>query len=192
MQICIVTKDSVLARFIILELAEAGFSAEQCDTQSSTARLNIFDLDSFAEPPYDGSVGFSYNDSAAKRVQHFIQRPISVPALIKTVSGILTPQGAKQEERVLTLKKATRRIKTDIGEVRLSEKELALLLRLCKSHILSRDEAAEIFDGGKSNVVDVYIHYLRRKLRKICPYDIITSKRGEGYAQSSSVRIVIL
>ncbi len=192
MEICIVTNDSVLARFIILELAEAGFSAEQSDSPRNDARLNIFDLDSFSEHLTEPSVGFSCSDSAAKRVKHFLHRPISVPALINIVTDVLTPQGTKrQEERVLTLEKASRKVKTSIGTVRLSEKELTLLLKLCDTHILSREAAEEIFGGCESNVVDVYVHYLRKKLKKICPYEIILSKRGEGYALGEMVSIAV-
>lgn len=190
MGICIVTNDNVLARFLILELAEAGFAAEQALLPNDKAGLNIIDLD-FSKEPFDGDfIGFSYGD-AAKSKCRFLPRPISVPLLITAVSEMLMPEKTVKEAKTVILEKASRKIKTDAGEVRLSEKETSLLVKLCEASTLSREAAAEIFGGGESNVVDVYIHYLRKKLKKICPFEIILSKRGEGYALGDMANVVI-
>ncbi len=190
MEICVITNDGIIARFLVLELEAAGFSAEAAKLPSETARLNIIDLDYFKEP-FDGDfIGFSYS-GAAKHIRHFLPRPISTEALTNMVSDLLKPEKAASEAKTVILEKSTRKIKTDSGEARLSEKETSLLLNLCDTHTLSREAAAELFGGGESNVVDVYIHYLRKKLKKVCPYDIILSKRGEGYALTDTVEIAV-
>ena len=66
----------------------------------------------------------------------------------------------------------------------LSKKEFALLQLLMekKGYAVSRGEAAEkIFGGENSNVVDVYIKYLRQKIDEKFDVKIISSVRGVGY-----------
>lgn len=67
----------------------------------------------------------------------------------------------------------------------LSKKEFALLQLLVekKGGAVSRAEASvRIFGGGGSNVVDVYVKYLRQKLDERFGVKLICSVRGEGYA----------
>lgn len=45
-----------------------------------------------------------------------------------------------------------------------------------------RDHLAQIFRGKRGNGVDVYISYLRSKLRELTPHVGILSVRGQGYA----------
>lgn len=190
MDICIVTKDSVLARFLILELAETGFSAEQREVPDEIARLTICDLDNYAGDIPSGAIGFSYNDTRAGEVDRFLHRPISISALKDTVAEYFAPVHESSISRNLTLEKATRKVKANDATVRLSEKELSLLLKLCEVPMLKREDAAILFGEGESNVVDVYMHYLRKKLKTVCPYDAIKSKRGVGYSLILPVNIV--
>ncbi|MBR5538805.1 MAG: winged-helix domain-containing protein [Clostridia bacterium] len=189
MDICIVTNDSLLARFLILELFEAGFSSEQAHSFSSETRLNIVDLDFCKEEPPSGSIGFSYSDAQSKRVSCFIPRPIGVQTLLSAVKERLLPD-KKAKALGISVSVSTRKATADSKDVRLSEKELALLLMLKKTPLLSREDAAKLFEDADSNVVDVYMHYLRRKLKKICPYDVIKSKRGEGYSLIYPIELV--
>ncbi len=181
MDICIVTNDDVLARFLTLELIEAGFSAVQGAAPSGEARLNIYDLDYFTDEADDADIGFSYSDSGARRVNSFLPRPINTVALLNLVKKKLSP-ATEANVNTVTVDKSTRRVRTDRGEVRLSEKELALLLLLCDTKTLSYEKAGSVFGDGESNVVNVYMHYLRKKLKSVCPYDVISSKRAEGFS----------
>ena len=190
MEICIVTNDNVIARCLCLELEEAGFLCEQKDMPCGDALLNIIDLDAYNGEIPPGSIGFSYNDACKSLVPHFLPRPISVSALISTVSERVSKNSFKSDATALTLEKSSRKIRTPQGEVRLSEKELALLLKLKSVETLSREEAILLFGDGDSNVVDVYMHYLRKKLKAVCPYDVIKSKRGEGYSLVYEIKSV--
>ena len=181
MDICIVTNDDVLARFLILELSEAGFSAVQSTHKNDETKLNIYDLDFFTEEISKESIGFSYSDASQKRVQCFLPRPISAAALTNAVKEKLAPR-ADTHVSVITVEKSSRKAKTDKGEVRLSEKELALLMLLCDEKVLSHEKAGTVFGDGESNIVNVYMHYLRKKLKSVCPYDVIESKRSAGYS----------
>ena len=69
-------------------------------------------------------------------------------------------------------------------KIALSKKEYELLQLLIgkKGGAVSRGEAAEkIFGGENSNVVDVYIKYLRQKIDEKFDVKIISSVRGVGY-----------
>jgi two-component system, OmpR family, response regulator len=87
----------------------------------------------------------------------------------------------------LTLDQATHRVRRDDQEIALSPKEYALLLELMRhpGQPLSRGHLIEhvwdfAFDAG-SNVVDVYIGYLRDKLDRPFGVRSIETVRGVGY-----------
>jgi two-component system OmpR family response regulator len=87
----------------------------------------------------------------------------------------------------LTLDPATHEVRVDDAEVDLSPKEFALLHLFMRrpGQLLTRttilDHVWNYSFDARSNVIDVYIAYLRRKL---APYDAeryITTVRGQGY-----------
>ena len=192
MEICVVTNDALLARFLILELAEAGFTAEQHADFSSEAKLCLCDLDYFTGEIPPDAIGFSYDEDKHRRVQSFLHRPIDTEKLRELVAKRLSTPRGPADRSLLTVYKVSRRVKTALGEASLSEKELALLLALCAVPLLKRTDAIKLFGDGESNVVDVYMHYLRKKLKKVCPGSVIEAKRGEGYALDPSVTVEIL
>ena len=81
MDICVVTNDALLARFLILELAEAGFHAEQRTDFASEADLYLCDLDFYVDEVPEETVGFSYDENKRRRVQSFLHRPIDAEKL---------------------------------------------------------------------------------------------------------------
>lgn len=72
-------------------------------------------------------------------------------------------------------------------EISLTRKEYALLecLFFKKGEVVSRGyisrHAYQDYEGGSSNVVDVYVGYLRKKLNVRGLPNIIQTKRGHGY-----------
>lgn len=87
----------------------------------------------------------------------------------------------------LTLDCATHIVKRDDKEIQLSAKEYALLeyLMLNQGIILSRDKIEDHiwnydYEGG-TNVVDVYISYLRKKIDEGHEDKLIHTIRGRGY-----------
>ena len=159
-----------------------------CSGESAAdARLYIYDLD-FASDVSGADIGFSYNEAKRAEVHTFLQRPIDAAALVSAVSGMLTGS-AVAKESAIDVCTQTRKAKTDKGEVRLSEKEFALLIELCKVPLLSREEGARIFGEAESNVVDVYMHYLRKKLAKVYSGETVISMRSKGYALSKTLKI---
>lgn len=90
----------------------------------------------------------------------------------------------------LKLDTATHRVWRGDTEIRLTVKEFAILEYLMRhpNHTLSRTSIAEHvwdFDTyNQSNVVDVYIRNLRRKIDDPCAVKLIHTVRGMGYQLS--------
>ncbi len=89
----------------------------------------------------------------------------------------------------LTLDVSAREVKVDGELVELTGTEFALLEYLMRNQgaVLSRDQLRlEVWGDGfepSSNVVDIYIHYVRRKLKSAgLQRDPIRTVRGLGYA----------
>jgi DNA-binding response OmpR family regulator len=81
----------------------------------------------------------------------------------------------------------TREVRRDGGPIRLSTTEFELLVYLLKNrgHVLSREQILRAvwgyeYDPG-TNVVDVYVGYLRRKLRRAGAATPIVTIRSVGY-----------
>ncbi len=97
-----------------------------------------------------------------------------------TENGILT-------FRNLTLNKDQRQIMIDDQEVILTKKEFELLVYLLENRniVLSRENILEKVWGfeyyGDTNIIDVYIRYLRGKIDQKFNMNMIHTVRGVGY-----------
>ncbi len=87
----------------------------------------------------------------------------------------------------LSLDRSTRRVERGGEEILLSAKEFALLeyLMVNKGRVLSREKIENHvwnfdYEGG-TNLVDVYISYLRKKIDGNRPQKLIRTVRGAGY-----------
>jgi two-component system OmpR family response regulator len=87
----------------------------------------------------------------------------------------------------LMLDPVTRVVRRGDGDIALSPKEFALLHELMRhsGEVLSRSHLIDhvwdfAYDGG-SNVVDVYVRYLREKVDRPFGRDTIKTVRGAGY-----------
>jgi two-component system OmpR family response regulator len=87
----------------------------------------------------------------------------------------------------MTLDPATRKATRDGEELALTAKELALLEYFMRhpGEVLSRSQIIEhvwdfAYDGG-SNVVDVYVRYLREKVDRPFGRRSLETVRGAGY-----------
>jgi DNA-binding response OmpR family regulator len=91
----------------------------------------------------------------------------------------------------LTLNRLTRRVERGNREITLTTKEFALLefMMLHPDQVLSRTQIGEHVWGydyyNQSNVVDVYVGYLRRKIDDGQALQLIQTVRGVGYKLSA-------
>lgn len=87
----------------------------------------------------------------------------------------------------LSLDTASHQVSYDRNEIQLTNREFLLLQTLLenKSIVLSRDTLLTRVWGydymGETNVVDVYIYYLRNKIDDVFGEKIIETVRGAGY-----------
>jgi DNA-binding response OmpR family regulator len=113
----------------------------------------------------------------------FVELLARIDALTRRTGS--TVAGAKLVHGAVSLDPSARRVAIDGREVELTAKEFDLLQCLMEhtGRVLSRTELKELvwdfsFDA-QTKVVDLYVHYLRKKLGE--EGDIIQTVRGVGY-----------
>lgn len=121
----------------------------------------------------------------------YLTKPFSFDELLARIRALLR-RGPQERPAVLragaaTLDPATRQVTVDGVAVDLTAREFTLLEYLMRhaGTVLSRTRIREhvwdeAFDGD-SNVVDVYIRYLREKIDRSFGIELIETVRGAGY-----------
>ena len=93
----------------------------------------------------------------------------------------------------LSIHEQTREVKRDGVSIELTPREFDLLLHLLKhpNQVLSREQLLDAVWGydyyGDTNVVDVYIRYVRKKIDNGRKQSLIQTVRGVGYALKEPV-----
>ena len=127
----------------------------------------------------------------------YITKPFATPELLARMRVVLRRQESQREVRVaqeeilsvknLTMYPARHEVKVDATPVELTKKEYDLLEYLLRNKrtVLTRDQIlSNVWDYdymGDTNVVDVYIRYLRQKLDDRFREKYIHTMRGVGY-----------
>jgi two-component system OmpR family response regulator len=138
-------------------------------------------------------------DAVADRVQgldagadDYLVKPHSFDELAARVRALIR-RGARERPAVLrvgtlTLDPASRTVTADGRRVELTTKEFALLELFMRrpGEVLPRREILDhVWDwayDGTSNVIDVYVRYLRQKLGNAPGQPVIEAVRGVGYS----------
>jgi two-component system, OmpR family, response regulator len=121
----------------------------------------------------------------------YLTKPFSFEELLARIRALLR-RGAPERPAVLAagplrLDPATRLVRLNGTTVALTAREFTLLEYLMRhrGEVLSRTQIREhVWDDGfdgDSNVVDVYIRYLRQKIDRAFSLDMIETVRGAGY-----------
>ncbi len=121
----------------------------------------------------------------------YLTKPFAFRELEARVRALLRREGPSKTTELrfmdITLDTRTHEVKRGERQISLTSKEYSLLELLMSNPglVLSRDMIAEhlwnIDAEHFSNVIDVYIRYLRRKLCEHGEPDVITTIRGFGY-----------
>jgi DNA-binding response OmpR family regulator len=124
----------------------------------------------------------------------YLAKPFSFPELLARLRALVRRSYHTGDPLIrvghLCIDTASRRVSLDDREVALTAKEYALLELLARrqGELVTRSEIFEHcygFDADTtSNVVDVYIGYLRRKLEPSGRPKLIHTRRGQGYQLS--------
>lgn len=128
----------------------------------------------------------------------YVVKPVAMAELAIRVQALLRRGPALQENIIraddLEINRLTRQVKRGGRRIELSAKEYSLLeyLLLNSGRILSRSMIVEkIWDQsfeGLTNIVDVYIGHLRRKIDEGHDAKLIRTVRGLGYTLDSQPR----
>jgi heavy metal response regulator len=126
----------------------------------------------------------------------YLVKPFAFPELLARVRALLRrpplQMGTVLSVGDLEMDTATRQVRRGERPIELSPREYAVLEYLLRhpDQVLTRTQIGEHvwnFDFfHESNVVDVYIGYLRRKIDKDGDYALIHTIRGVGYRISAS------
>ena len=124
----------------------------------------------------------------------YITKPFDIEELLARIRAALRKRSAKPESAsaalsfgALELDPAAHTVTYDGNDIELTNKEFGLLKKLLenKSIVLSRETLLE--DGwgfdymGETNIVDVYIRYIRSKIDDVYGIKMIQTVRGVGY-----------
>ena len=123
----------------------------------------------------------------------YMTKPFAIEELLARIRAVLKPRGRKSpaEQMLsygdLTVDAAARQVSFRGGPVSLTKKEFDLLVYLLrnKNRAVARDELlSAVWDydyAGDTNVVDVYVRYLRQKIEEPYGIRLLETVRGVGY-----------
>ncbi|HEX8917166.1 MAG TPA: response regulator transcription factor, partial [Chloroflexota bacterium] len=122
----------------------------------------------------------------------YLVKPFSFSELVARVKALARRQVQPHSEEELragdlVLDVARREVKRGDTPIELTAKEFQLLEFLMRNagHVLTRTQILDHVWGYNfdsfSNVVDIYVHYLRNKIDKDFPEPLIKTVRGVGY-----------
>lgn len=121
----------------------------------------------------------------------YVTKPFSFAELLARVRAVMRRPGARAEPVLrygdFELNPATGRASRGARSLDLSAREFALLREFAArpGHVLTRAQLYESVWGGDydglSNVLDVYVNYLRNKLEAAGEPRVIHTVRGRGY-----------
>lgn len=126
----------------------------------------------------------------------YITKPFQIEELLARIRAALRLRSTSAESSVdkqwletadLKLNLATREVTRDGIPIELTPREFDLLVYLLqnKRQVMNREQIVEAVWGydyyGDTNVVDVYIRYLRRKIDQNHKPELIHTVRGVGY-----------
>ena len=197
MNVLIITKDEILSRMLFLEISAFGASVREARELSEEVKneiplcdFTVLDAELFAaeeelaELEKTQVLLFGYPEtleSVSAKITSFFEKSEDAEF------GVRPAKRRKSAADALILNEASHTVSYKRQKVELTGREFALLMHLVKhkGETVTRASAAGAVwgkDGGTdTNVVDVYVRYLREKLDEKFGIKIISTVRGEGY-----------
>jgi len=120
----------------------------------------------------------------------YLTKPFSFEELLARIRALLGRSAAREGHTLkyseLTLNPYSRVLSRGSKEAELTEKEfllLELMIRNSERPLTRREMAEYVWQnvGDSTNIVDVYINFLRKKIESITPKKYIQTVRGIGY-----------
>lgn len=128
----------------------------------------------------------------------YITKPFEIEELLARIRVMLRHENRHPQQNQLytledlSLDTKSRQVSRGNQLIQLTQREYELLLTLIQhaGETLTRDELLDTVWGvdfeGQPNVVDVYIRYLRNKVDRAYPKQLIHTVRGVGYVLSGN------
>ena len=127
--------------------------------------------------------------------EDYIAKPFAIEELLARIEVVFRRQDNSNNYIIkfkdITINKSSRIVKKDGNEINLTNKEYELLMILLdnKDKVVTREELLEKIWGygyePETNVIDVYIRYLRSKLNNENKEQYIQTVRSVGYIMRS-------
>jgi DNA-binding response OmpR family regulator len=121
----------------------------------------------------------------------YLVKPFFIGELLSRLKALVRRTYSQSDPTLavgdLVIDTSTRQVRRGNRQIELSAREYALLEYLARRHgqVVTRseiwDHVYEYHGGSSSNVVDVYVGYLRRKLHQPDGPALIHTRRGHGY-----------
>ncbi len=129
----------------------------------------------------------------------YISKPFNFDELEARMYAVLRRQSGNATNKYtiadLVVETDTRKVTRGGKDIELSAKEFSILEYMIRNKgiVLSRDKIEQnawdfTYEGG-SNIVDVYIRYLRKKIDDDFDIKLIHTKRGAGYVLSENQKL---
>ena len=191
-KIAIISKNDKIREFFRLEALNLGFSIDCLEkigvhTDLSFYDLAIVDIDTIDQKPLN-SAKQQLTVSESKNNTDILY-PINISSLKEIYLSILIQRDLvvnekeKNELKIIFYKEKTNIVSITGKKYLLSESEYNLLKLLCDRYpeSVSREEIDKMFSSTKSNISDVYICKLRKKLEEPLGQKLILTVRSKGY-----------
>ncbi len=195
--VLILTEDTVFGRMLELEFRMHRLDTRLCGAWGSehNADVILLDLDSVPTPAEGVSgciIGFTRRFSISemdreRRCSMILHRPFEMRLLREEVLALVDADGERgtreEPKRRRELRLDGTRLFCGEACISLSPKEAAVMSCLLsgRGRVVPREEIGACIGETETNKVDVYICYLRRKLKKLTDQPLIQTVRKRGY-----------
>lgn len=191
-RVAIISENNNIYRLVAAELELMGFLYERvdfCDSNPHGYFAAIYDCTESSLIPHTNAKiklaiikrGAPYDLSGFSDTLIF---PFSLQSFRAALQGNSDTSDEKTNEKCLILDKKSMSVALHGTHIKLTEYELLVLETICKNSgkCVTREDLCELLGGdGESNIADVYICHLRKKLEEPFGIKIIYSVRGKGY-----------
>lgn len=173
MTILIVTNNNILGKGLSIELEDLGFASSFSNEFEEGYDFYVADADSCKFKKNENCITFSLTEGKGDLKRPFL--PGELVSLLKKKYNTpdLPSVGAAHNDHMF-----------DTSELSDTESRLLEILLEHRGNAVSAEELSKRVWGRdcvKTNIVNVYIRYLRQKLEKNSDRRIIFTVRGQGY-----------
>lgn len=190
-KIIIISASERLRDFFKLEALNFDFSVEcleklnKSHADLSNYDLAIIDIDTVKQMPLNGAE--KQLTVSAKNKNADITYPCLISELRNIFNSLYSPsrifEKADDDRTKIVFYKEKNTVSVNKRKYTLSDAEYKILTLLCKNpeEIVLRENIQELFEKGNSNISDVYICKLRKKLEASLGQRLIFTVREKGY-----------